>query len=306
MITIKRKHHRHRPHSKLAERRKKLLFFKIGGIVAILLLIVVGIVFALRAERINIVDINIKGNSAVATKAIKRFAEDKISGNYVYVFPKSSILLYPREYLQATLLENFKEIRDVNVSSESLQSISINIKERKPYALYCGEYVEQQTEYILNIEIVVASSSPEISPKQTTLEPKESVCYFLDENSLIFTKAPDFSGNVFFRYYKHLVGEDLIGQQFMPANDFKEMNFFLASLIEIGLKPIVFNVIDENDFEVKLESGGKILFGKKQSLSSIFDNIQSVFESEEFDKDNLSILDYADFRFGNKVYFKFK
>ena len=55
----------------------------------------------------------------------------------------------------------------------------------------------------------------------------------------------------------------------MPANDFKEMNFFLASLIEIGLKPIVFNVIDENDFEVKLESGGKILFGKKQSLSSI-------------------------------------
>ena len=39
---------------------------------------------------------------------------------------------------------------------------------------------------------------------------------------------------------------------------------------------------------------------------NFFDNIQSVFDSGEFDEGNLSNLDYADFRFGNKVYFKFK
>lgn len=274
MMTIRRKHHRP---SKFAQKRRKIFLFKIGGIAFLALLIMIGAVFGLRAERVNIVDINIKGNSAIATKALMGFAEEKISGNYVFVFPKSSIFLYPREDLQAILLNTFKEIKDVSISFESLQSISINIEERKPYALYCGNQISTTTD-----------------------------CYFLDEDALIYTKAPDFSGNVYLRYFGELIGDEFVGEQFMEINDFHELNFFLSSLSELGLVPITFNIIDGDDFEIELESGGKILFGRKHSLSNIFDNIQSVFESDKFNEDNLSTLDYADFRFGNKVYFKFK
>ncbi len=277
MTTIRRRHHKHRPHSKLAQRRKKLLMFKIGGIAGFILLVAIGIVFGLRAERINITDINIKGNSALATKALKGFAEEEISGNYALVLPKSSILLYPRKTLQATLLESFKEIKEVNVSYESLQSISINIEERVPHALYCGSQVSTTTD-----------------------------CYFLDEDGLIFTKAPEFSGNVYLRYFGALAGDTTIGNQFMLVEDFRETSFFLASLFELGLNPIIFSILNEDDFEIELLSGGKIMFGKKQNLSDIYENIQSVFGSEEFDEDSLEVLDYADFRFGNKVYFKFK
>jgi len=277
MTIIRRKHHRHRQPSKLAERRRKLLKLKISGVVALLLLIATGIVFGLRRDRINISDIHIKGNLAVATKAIKGFAEKKISGNYAYVLPKSSILLYPREELKESLLESFKEIKEVEVSYESLQSISITIEERKPYALYCGDQVSTTTD-----------------------------CYFLDEDGLIFSKAPDFSGNVYLKYFGALSDGALIGQQFMQVENFHEMNFFLSSLYETGLNPITFSIINKDDLEIELESGGKIMFGQKQNLSDIYDNIQSVFSSEEFNKNNLSTLEYADFRFGNKVYFKFK
>ena len=305
MTTIKRKHHKHRPHSKLAQRRRKLLFFKIGGIVLALLLIVTGVVLGLRSERINITDINIRGNSALATKALKGFTEDMISGNFALVFPKSSIFLYPREDLQASLLNSFKEIKEVEVSFESLQAISINIEERKPFALYCGEYVEQEEVEDLNIIIEepeeVASSTLQ---NMSTIE-KESECYFLDEDGFVFTKAPEFSGNVFMRYFGALSEDVVVGGQFMSEESFHETSFFLASLSELGLNPITFSIVNEDDLEVTLLSGGKIMFGKKQSLSDIYENIQSVFGSEEFDEDSLEVLDYADFRFGNKKEYGF-
>lgn len=295
MTTIRRKHHR-QP-SKLAQRRRKLLLFKIGGTAFFVLLLIIGIVFGLRMERISIMDITIEGNSAISTKSIKNFVEEKISGNYAFVFPKSSILLYPRKNLQAAIFDSFKQIKDVNISFESLQSISINVEERKPYALYCGEYVEQQIEINIDEEVEEAV--------EIVLE-ADNGCYFLDEDGFIFTKAPDFSGNVFLRYFGSLSSKVSVGQWFMQKGDFHEINFFLSSLSETGLNPIIFSIVNEDDFEIVLESGGKILFGRKQNLSDIFDNIQSVFSSKEFDKNDLSILDYADFRFGNKVYFKFK
>ena len=277
MTTIRRRHNKHRPHSKLAQRKRKLLLLKIGGIVGFLLFIAIGIVFILRIDRINIVDINIKGNSAIATYALQKFTEDKLSGNYAYVFPKSNILLYPRKDIQKSLSDSFKEIKKVDVSFESLQSISISIEERKPYALYCGDQVSTSTD-----------------------------CYFLDEDGLIFTEAPEFSGNVYLKYFGELGLSDPIGQNFMQTDEFRGLNFFLVSLVKMDLKPIIFHIINKDDFEIQLESGGKILFGKDQNLSDIYENIQSVFNGDEFDKENLSTLDYADFRFGNKVYFKFK
>lgn len=235
-------------------------------------LLVTGAVFTLHMERINIADIIISGNSTITTKTLKEFAQEKISKNYLFVFPKSSIFLYPRKDMQASLLKKFNAIKKVDISFESLRSIFINIEERKPYALYCGEYGSVGD------------------------------CYFLDEEGFVFTKAPDFSGNVFLKYYGKKIS---VGERFMPARGFQEINFFISSLSDIGLNAATFSIVDGNDYEIGLEKGGKILFGQKQNLSNIFNNIQSVFDSDEFNKDNLSNLDYADFRFGNKVYFKF-
>lgn len=274
MTTIRRKHNRY---SNLAKKKRKQLFSKIGSIFFILLFILVGFIFGLRIKQINISDIRIKGSSTISKQTLKEFTQEKISGNYIFVFPKSNIFLYPKKDLQISLLENFKEIKETEVSFENFQSISVNIEERKPYSLYCGSYISTTTD-----------------------------CYFLDEDGLIFTKAPNFSGNVFLKYFGVLDTEDLIGGQFIPSKDFKEINFFLSSLSKINIIPIAFSVLDEKDFEVHLESGGKILFGRVQNLSDVYENIQSVFDSEDFNEDNLPNLDYVDFRFGNKVYFKFK
>lgn len=260
-------------------RRRKIFLFKVGGVAFGVAALFVGLVYLSGLEEFNISSITVEGNSAIAEKSIENFIEEKISGNYIFLFPKSNILLYPRKNTEVALLEAFKSIKEISISVEDLQSISVTMDERKPFALWCD--------------------------KETTDE-KDDICYFLDEDGFIFTKAPDFSGNVYFKYFSIPLKENPIGQQFMSKDEFQKMTFFLSSLVDIGLNPVELHEVDDADYEMHLENGGKMLFGQKQNLSFVFDNIQSVFESDEFSKENLSNLDYADFRFGNKVYFKFK
>ena len=280
MTLVRRKLHRH---SKLAKKRRKALLFKLGGVVFGVVTLFVGLVYVSGLEQFNISDISVSGNSAIAEKSIKEFIGEKISGKIMFLFPKSNILLYPRKDIQAALLQAFEGIKEINISVEDLQSISVTIDERKPFALWCD--------------------------KEAIDEGNEESCYFLDEDGFIFAKAPSFSGNVYFRYFSVLSeGEpnEFIGQQFMEKDEFQRVTFFLSSLVDIGLTPVGLDEVDDVDYEMHLQEGGKILFGQKQNLSFVLNNIQSVFDSEEFDQSNLSNLDYADFRFGNKVYFKFK
>lgn len=277
MALVRRKLHRR---SKLAKKRRKALLFKLSGVAIGIIALFVGLVYVSELEEFKISDITVNGNQSVSEKSIKKFIEEKISGNYIFLFPKSNILLYPRRSTEAALLEAFKGIKKIRISVEDLQSISVTMDERKPFALWCD--------------------------KESVDEDNEDSCYFLDEDGFIFTKAPTFSGNVYFRYFSVLPDGDPVGQQFMSKDEFQRMIFFLSSISEIGLTPVGLDEVDDEDYEMHLEEGGKIIFGQNQNLSFVFDNIQSVFESDEFDEEDLPNLDYADFRFGNKVYFKFK
>lgn len=277
MITIRRKHHRH---SKLAKKRRKAFLFKLGGVAAGVIALFAGLVYASGLEEFNISSITVDGNSAIAEKPIREFIEEKISGKYIFLFPKSNILLYPRSAVGAALLKEFAGIKEINISARDLQSISVIVEERKPFALWCG--------------------------KESIDEENAENCYFLDEDGFIFTKAPSFSGNVYFRYFSILHTNEPLGQQFMDKDEFQRMTFFLSSIADIGLTPVGLYEVDDADYEMHLQGGSKILFGKDQNLSFVYDNIKSVVDSDEFEKSDLSELDYADFRFGNKVYFKFK
>ncbi|MDP6387712.1 MAG: hypothetical protein QGG63_00280 [Candidatus Pacebacteria bacterium] len=282
MTTIRRKYHRRSP---LAKKKRKALLFKIGAVAFIIIAFFAGAVYISGFEKFNISNISVKGNQSITEKSIREFVEKKISGKKIFLFPKSNILLYPRSAVGAALLEEYKGIKEVNIEVEDLESITVNIEERKPFALWCGE----------NYKVIVED---------------EDKCYFLDESGFIFTEAPHFSGNVFFRYFgwdsDKVLGKNPVGMKFISTEKFQKINFFLSSMRDIEITPISLSMIDDTDYEMLLETGGKILFGQNQNLSFVFDNIQSVFDSEEFNEYNLSVLDYADFRFGNKVYFKFK
>jgi len=124
------------------------------------------------------------------------------------------------------------------------------------------------------------------------------VCYFLDDRGYIFAEAPEFTSMVYFTYEIPL-SSDPIGTQLFTEKEFSEIELLLKSLRDLGLVPIKISLIDEIDFEVQLEDESAIMFSRNQDFAEVFDNLESVYN--EID----GLLEYIDFRFGSKVYYRY-
>jgi len=256
-------------------------FFAIVLVTAIFLLVSA---FLLQLDEVTITQVIVNGNSVVTEEALRRVIYGELEGKYAFIFPKGSIFLYPRKSIEASVLDAFTRIQKADISFEDFQSIALVVEEREPFALWCGAVYE------------------DLSVRET--------CYFLDDSGFMYTQAPHFTGNTFFRFYGALInplaGGDPVGETFLSREEFRKINFFIDAIKEINLQPAALYIRDENDFELYLEDESKILFGRTQNLSRTLENIQSFFESAEYAKHEEETLEYADFRFGNKVYYQFK
>ena len=272
--------------ARLGNRRRKIRTIKLGIAVVIIAFVAIGIVWLSRIDEVNIKTVSIIGNSAVTKVQLEAVVEEQLRGTYALLFPRSNILLFPRNSITAGVLNSFDRIFDAEIVVEDLQTIKLIVRERQPFALYCGDT------FIDTHEIL-------------------GHCYFLDEKGFIFAKAPDFTGNIFFKYFGKTVTQangDPRGSQgleYMPQDIFYEITLFLESFDELKMEPSSFTRLNEDDFEIRFKDGSYILFGAEQNLASVLDNLQSVFESEVFLEREDVQLDYMDLRFGNKIFYKF-
>ena len=264
--------------SQFAKRRRRVFIVR-SLFFLFLFSSVVGLVgWVAGSEKVTVQDIKVEGNSMVTTESIRALAKKDMEGKYLFVFPKSSIFLYPRKGIEASVLESFKRVKNAKVTFDGFQSISINIDEREPKALWCGE---------------------------SYLSEEKGGCYFLDEGGFVFSKAPNFSGTTFLSFFGMLDSFNPVGEQFIPQEEFATVLLFVESLNKIYTESVAVEFISTEETVVYTKNGSKILFTRSQNLGAILSNIESVLESEEF-KDKLVDFEYLDARFGNKVYYKFK
>ena len=272
--------------ARLGNRRRKIRTIKFGITVFVLLASVIGIVWLSHIEEVNIKTVVIVGNSVITKTQLEAIVEEQLKGTYGLLFPRTNILLFPKNSITADVRSAFDRIFYADIVVEDSQTIKLIVKERQPFALYCGDtFIDTQ----------------EISGQ----------CYLLDERGFIFAKAPDFTGNIFFKYFGKTaaqINEDLQvvqGLEYMPQDTFRDITLFLESFDELEIEPSSFTRLNDDDFELRFKDGSYILFGVEQNLISILDNLQSVFESEVFlELENVQ-LDYIDLRFGNRIFYKF-
>lgn len=267
-------------HSKLRERRRRAAL-RYAFIVTLLVIGVVAISsYVLGRDEITIRQVIVDGNEVVTDVAIQTLVQGELQGKFAYLFPKKSIFLYQRKKLEAKILDTFKRAQTASVSFVDFQSISVTIEERSPYALWCRVGIEETN--------------------------KNDDCYFLDEKGFIYATAPHFSGNTFFRFYGSTEQPSPVGEHFLSRGTFREIVFFVNTLGTITPKPISLFITSKINMDVTLISGVRLLVRRDTSLTQTLENIQSFFESAEYQERGDKVLDYVDFRFGNKVYYTFK
>lgn len=231
-----------------------------------------------RLEFLTIDSIDVAGTKALSKDAVIKSVERELEGSKLLLFPKRNIFIADTDALSRTLQDEIKVIDEVRVSFRDVHRLVVNISERTPHYLWCGENVSDG----------------------------ES-CFFLDQGGFIFSPAPKFTGIVYLRVYGALEGQGTIGNGFLDEVTFRKIGSFVTAMKQAGFNSSKLIAKGDAEFELYLENGTKILFNSSQNLDRALDNLLLVFSpSESVKKKTTAGLLYIDLRFNNKVFFKEK
>ena len=267
-----------------ARRRRIILIAKSFALCAVVALLVFGISYLSKIPALTIREINIRGNSTVSSTEIERMALEPMQGNYLGLFSRKNIFLYPRRAIKDAIHKRFSQVKNITISFKNFHTIYITIEEYKPSAVWCSEKNGKSG--------VIFTDN----------------CYFMDEAGYVFGQSPQFSGNVYPRYYGLISSTSSIGSQYLSADDFRTLNAFVSKVSSLGLASRRVVAEEDDTFKMYLENGGTILFSAKVGLEKTLENLQSVLSSSSLSRKGdspLSGLDYLDLRFGNKIFYKF-
>lgn len=257
---------------------------------SLVVLFAIGTYFS-RLEGLNISKVEVEGNKVIDTSAVQSIVQDQIAGKYLWLFPKTNVLSYPKGKIKSALQSNFSRLSNIEVSIQDRKILKVSVSEREAKYLWCG-----------------------VMPLSGVGHPTEA-CYFLDDEGYIFDEAPYFSGEVYFKFYGSPDGEaeNPTGSYFSPQN-FKQLILFTDVVASMGINPVMISVLPDGDIEMFLARSGsntlgpKIIFKSDADLKNVAENLQAALATDPLMsgfKNKYSLLQYIDLRFGNKVYFKF-
>ena len=248
-------------------RRKKLLVS-----ITVFLVLAGFIIFFLRADTLRIVEVNVFGNEAVSSASVISVVADELSGYYFWLIPRDSTFFYSEKGMKETLFHKFPRFNSIETSLVGLQTLELVVSEREPIALYCDS---------------VAASS----------------CYFLDETGLIFDIAPTFSEGVYFTYSLGTPLEFPLGKEFVPREEFWELDGFVRNLLNLGIEAKALE-ISSRKYTLILSTDAKIIWNKDSNFSLIYSNLEAFLNSEEIatQENFLDTLKEMDLSIENKIH----
>lgn len=258
--------------------------------------------------------INISGASVVSEDVARSLVRQKLEGSYFFVYARDNIRLFPKREIEQMLYETFPRIASVSARRTDNHTIVIEMKERKPYALWCGLLA---TAYRSNEAVGRPAYAQSASRWQAGEEPSSKDCWFIDESGFVFDRAPVFSKGVYMEVYGKIIeknlGESLRGS--IPYDRFATANAFAKLLNEQVGKPYSIFLKQEGELEITLLTSAKYPFLAEVSLrfkdestseilmKNLLSAIPVQFPNNIASKKKLL---YIDMRFGNKVIFGFE
>jgi hypothetical protein len=265
------------------EFKKKILRrrrIKIAIWTTILIIFIALPIYLSRINHFLISEIVVEGNAATSDDEIKAIARDLISGNYLWLIPKRNALIYPRGTIKEILHRKIPRLTMIDLNIDSANTLVITVDERAPDSLYC--------------EDISTLSNP-------------TNCFFLDESGYIFSKAPLFSGDVYFIYATEVPIPEPLTKNILTPEEFSKLDMFIKDLPFLDPNPRAL-VIDDEEYNLVLPSGGKIIWKRGDDLALIRSNLEAFIldPATKRDKTFLDRVQYLDLRFENKVFYKLR
>ncbi len=241
-----------------------------------------GTFFALRMDNIQITKIN---SNVPYSNDIANKVNTILSGNYLYLFPKSNIWLYPKSEIKDALLGSFNSIDNLSIQANGLSSLDIIINERLPVALFCEGF---------------------------NTDTDNSNCYYLDNRGFIYAKSASSTNTTLFKYFMvNRTSDSLIGQNIFDENDkFVEINNFIDLIKKSGLTITGLLIGDDGQYELYAKNNDYsemiVYFDNRISLDKIATNLIAFIEDSKVKKNgNNGKINFEsiNLRFGNNIFY---
>ena len=266
--------------SRMRARRRRLFFIRASIILFFILIIVFGLAILSGNEKVKVQTVLVSGNAAVSTEDILNIVRRDMAGRYWHLFSRSNSILFPRLKVKADILNEITVIRDLDISWENWQTLSIIIEERKPHSVWCGQDIKTP----------------------------ESNCYFVDKYGYIYDQAPSFSGSVYIKNYGSVIltSNDVsqtsyIGNYYLPTDTYIQIFGLIQILGDNGLK-IVSVFYDGFDCRFILEVGPEIIINSKEGFELPLKNLLTAIKTKNLDLEkDAATINYIDLRFDNKI-----
>lgn len=244
-------------------------------IVASSVVIIIGIIFFIRASRLQVREVTVVDTHVADPIEVSQFVLNELSGHYLWILPKSSIVLVTPETLALRIKEQFPRFRAVSVDRASVHSLTVTVDE------YAGTYLWCDDE-----------------------------CSFMDEQGTVFADAPVFSGSAYLKIYN---GErQPFPFQGISPKELAMIATIQERLTAIGIDPVEFRFENEHKLSVVFAhntSEAHIFF---DPMSDIEGALQALYTGLRTDPlmrlyhDRTQVLQYLDVRFDSKVVYKFQ
>lgn len=244
-----------------------------------ILVLGVGVFFALRAPALQVTTVTVSGANVLGADDVSEAVMQELSGTVVWVFPRTSIFLINEHSLAQSLKATFPRIETVSLRRTSFRGIAVTLKEYDAVYLWC------------------------------TTKPDD--CYFMDNQGVVYSEAPVFSGTA---YSKIITGDPLqtLPFQGMETSAIARISRLEKGLSDIRIAPTTFITISPREMHIEFLHNKRISLLRidprvdvDTSLEYIYSGIRaeplaSLFYNQE------KILQYLDVRFSNKVVYKFE
>ncbi len=267
------------------KRRKRRM--RVCILLGILLLLLIGtFIYVSHLPRIQLTLVIVSGNKVVDTDEIISHVEQKLEGKYAYVIPHRMAFLYPKEEIVADLVASFPRFKSVAVYRANHTTLQVTVEEVRGRALWCG----------------------------TNIHAENAPCYFTDESGKIVSEAPQYSGNVYPRFFGGTLvsGTDPLGKVFIDEVTFGNLLAFFERVQVLGfqVKAVEIGEADEDTFLLDLgnSAAAPLRFQKDDDFVMLAGNLAAAIGNPELAKSlktDKANLEYFDLRFTNKVYYKF-
>ncbi len=242
--------------------------------------ILVGVFITLtQLARLQVSTVSVEGAKSADPKDVSAFVIDSLSGKWLYLFPKTSIVLLPDRYLEKSIKRAFPKFSDVSVVRSGTRTVTVSVTEYEGVYVWC---------------------------KEATTE-----CSFMSQDGVVFAPAPFFSGSA---YIKVFIGNSE-EYPFSPitVEQLSTITFMSDRLQAIGIAPSEFHFYTAPDrTEIVFYHNGapaRLIFDPAvpadTTLQSFFTAIRTPPFSTRY-RDGLSILEYIDVRLPNKIIYKFQ